>query len=75
MTFSAPRASTAIAAVSAEFLNVVILITQLFEKVPSLHWHAPTGTEPVVAIIQGLALVVFAVLAVSAVRRSACSQA
>ena len=57
-------------AATAEFLNVLVLITQLFEKVPSLHRYAPTGTEPVVAVVQGLALVFFGVLAVSAVRRS-----
>jgi hypothetical protein len=55
---------------AAEFLNVLILITQLFEKVPALHQYAPAGTEPVVAIVQGLASVFFALLAVSAVRRS-----
>lgn len=64
-----------VAAVIAEFLNVLVLITQLFEKVPLLHRHAPTGTEPLVAIVQGLAFIVFTVLAVSAVKRSAWSLA
>jgi hypothetical protein len=54
---------------AAEFLNVLVLIAQLFEKLPTLHRYAPTGTEPVVAF-QGSALVFFATLAVTAVRRS-----
>jgi hypothetical protein len=55
----------------AEFLNVLVLIVQLFEKIPALHALAPKGTEPIVAVTQGVALCVFAVLAVIAMRRSA----
>ena len=59
-----------ISVVIAQFLNVLVLITQLFAKVPTLHRAAPTGTEPVVGATQGLALLVFVVIAVMAVRRS-----
>jgi hypothetical protein len=47
----------------AEALNVIVLVTQLFEKVPALHSYAPTGREPIVAIIQLMTLFLFIVLA------------
>lgn len=53
----------------AEFFNVLVLIVQSFEKIPSLHVLAPKGNEPIVAAMQGLALCIFAVLAVIAMRR------
>jgi hypothetical protein len=59
-----------ILATTAQFLNVLVLITQLFAKFPALHRAAPTGTEPVVGATQGLALLVFFAIAVKAVRRS-----
>ncbi len=55
----------------AEFLNVLVLIVQLFEKVPVLHRYAPKGTEPIVGTIQLIALIFFAILAVTAIRKSA----
>jgi hypothetical protein len=55
----------------AEFLNVFVLIVQSFEKIGALHMFAPKGTEPIVAVTQGVALIVFAVLAWIAIRRSA----
>lgn len=55
----------------AEFLNVFVLIVQSFEKVPILHALAPKGSEPIVAVTQGVALIVFAALAWIAIRRSA----
>jgi hypothetical protein len=57
-------------AVIAQFLNVLVLIAQLFAKIPALHRVAPTGTERIVGATQGLALLVFLVIAVMAVRRS-----
>jgi len=59
-----------ISAVIAQSLNVLVLIAQLFAKVPALHRAAPTGTEPIVGATQGLALLVFLAIAVMAVRRS-----
>jgi CBS domain-containing protein len=55
----------------AEFFNVLVLIVQSFQKIPALHAFAPTGKEPIVAICQGAALVVFAGLAVIAIRKRA----
>src|SRR5580658_7643198 len=37
---------------AAEFLNVLVLIVQVFEKVPALHRYAPKGNEPIVAATQ-----------------------
>jgi hypothetical protein len=54
----------------AEFFNVLVLIVQSFEKIPALHALAPTGKEPIVAVLQGVALLIFAVLAVVAIRRA-----
>lgn len=59
-----------ISAVTAQFLNVLVLITQLSAKFPALHRKAPTGTEPEVGATQGLALLVFFTIAVKADRRS-----
>jgi hypothetical protein len=54
----------------AEFFNVLVLIAQSFQKIPLLHGFAPKGTEPIVAISQGLAFLVLAVLAGVAIRRA-----
>jgi len=53
----------------AEFLNVLVLIVQSFQKVPALHALAPTGKEPIVAVCQLVGLVVFGALAVVGMRR------
>jgi hypothetical protein len=46
----------------AVYLNVFVLVTQLFLKVPALHAlapHAPDNPEPPFAIAQGILLVIF----------------
>ena len=53
----------------AEFFNVLVLIVQVFLKISFAHMFAPKGTEPIVAICQGLAYCVFAALAVIAIRK------
>jgi len=53
----------------AEFLNVLVLIAQSFQKIPPLHTLAPKGNEPVVAVCQGAALLFFGLLAVVAIRK------
>jgi hypothetical protein len=53
----------------AEFLNVLVLIVQSFEKIPALHALAPQGTEPITNVVKGLALVLFVVVAWVAVKR------
>ena len=56
---------------SAEFFNVLVLIAQSFQKIPALHAYAPKGNEPIVAICQGTAFAILAVLAIVAMRKKA----
>ncbi len=58
-----------VTAVISLYLNVFVLIAQLFLKVPALKVLAPTGTEPPFGIAQGLTLLVFIGLGVLAWRR------
>jgi len=51
------------------YLNVFVLVVQLFLKIPSLHELAPKGSEPPFSISQGVVLVLFVVLGTLAVRR------
>lgn len=55
--------------VAALFFNVLVLITQSFEKVPALHALAPNGNEPAFLVAQVLSLAVFAALGTLAFRR------
>ena len=50
----------------ALYLNVFVLIVQLFRKVPALNALAPTQSEPPFAIVQGTVLVVFVVAVIAA---------
>jgi hypothetical protein len=50
--------------VAALYLNVFVLIVQLFLKVPALRALAPTQTEPAFALAQGLNLALFVWLGV-----------
>ena len=50
----------------ALYLNVFVLIVQLFRKVPALNALAPTQSEPPFAIVQGAVLVVFVVAVIAA---------
>lgn len=59
----------AIAAVIALYLNMFVLIVQLFEKVPALKDLAPTQSEPPFQIAQLVVLVVFVALGVQAARK------
>jgi hypothetical protein len=56
-------------AVFALYLNVFVLVAQLFQKVPSLKALAPTQAEPPFAIAQGIVLVLFVALGIAAVRK------
>jgi hypothetical protein len=58
-----------VAAVISLYLNVFVLIVQLFQKVPALHALAPTQAEAPFAISQGAVLLAFVVLGFFAVRR------
>jgi hypothetical protein len=51
------------------YLNVFVLIVQLFQKVPELKALAPTQSEPPFQIAQLVTLALFVVLTILAVRR------
>jgi len=56
----------AIAAGAALYLNVFVLIVQLFRKVPVLIDLAPTGSEPPFVVTQLAVLVLFVVFTIAA---------
>jgi hypothetical protein len=58
-----------VTALLALYFNVFVLIVQLFQKVPTLKALAPTQSEPPFQIAQLVALVLFVVLTILAVRR------
>jgi hypothetical protein len=55
-----------VTAIVAEYLNVFVLIVQLFQKVPALKALAPTQSEPPFLVTQLLALALFVVLTIGA---------
>ena len=63
------RRTYAISSVIALYLNVFILIVQLYEKVPALKAIAPTQSEAPFKITQLITLVVFIVLGILAAMR------
>lgn len=63
------RATYAISAIFAQYLNFVVLILQSFQKVPPLHALAPTLNAPVLLAVQLVTLVVFIVVGIRAVTR------
>lgn len=68
------RRTYAVTSVIAVYLNVFVLIFQLFQKVPALKALAPTQSEAPFKIAQLFVLVLFLVLAVLAVKRSGREQ-
>jgi hypothetical protein len=54
------RATYVWTAVFALYLNVFVLVVQMFLKIPALNQLAPKGNEPPFAITQGIVLVLFA---------------
>jgi hypothetical protein len=58
-----------VCAVTALYLNVLVLIVQSFQKVPPLHVLAPTGSEAPFLVAQAIALLVAAAAGILAVRR------
>ncbi len=63
------RAAYVITASIALYLNVFVLIVQLFRKVPALKALAPTQSEPPFAITQVAVMVIFIVLTIFAVKK------
>jgi hypothetical protein len=62
------RRTYVISSVIALYLNVFVLVVQLFEKVPALHALAPKVSEPPFAITQVIVMVIFIVLGIFAVK-------
>lgn len=58
-----------VTALTALYLNVLVLIVQAFQKVPQLQPLAPTQSEPAFLVAQSVALVLFLVLGTLAVLR------
>lgn len=56
-------------AVFALYLNVFVLVVQLFDKVPALNAMAPTQKEPPFLIAQGATLLAFVALGILALKR------
>lgn len=46
-----------VTALLAQWLNMVVLVVQSYQKIPFLHALAPTGGEPAVLVSQGVVLV------------------
>lgn len=63
------RSIYVIGATLSLYFNMFVLVAQAFLKIPSLHILAPTGTEPPFAIAQGIVLVLFIIIGVTAIRR------
>ena len=63
------RSVYVLSAIVALYLNVFVLIVQLFQKVPALKALAPTQTGSPFLVAQLLTLALFAVLAIMAVFR------
>jgi hypothetical protein len=63
------RRTYVITALAAQYLNVFVLIAQLFMKVPAPHALAPTQTEPPFKLTQLVMLMVFVVLTIAAVKK------
>ncbi|MGA9507815.1 MAG: hypothetical protein WBV55_04115 [Candidatus Sulfotelmatobacter sp.] len=58
-----------VTAAIALYLNVFVLIVQLFEKVPALEAPAPTQEEPLFPAAELIVMATFAALAIVAAKR------
>ena len=63
------RAIYVVSAVLALYLNVFVLVAQIFMKVPAAHALAPTRKEPPFLIAQVVVMVIFVVLGIFAVKK------
>jgi hypothetical protein len=63
------RTGYVVTAMMALYLNVFVLVAQLFLKVPALHALAPQGNEPPFIVAQTVVLAAFIALTVFAVLR------
>jgi len=62
------RTTYAVGVVLATYLNVFVLVAQLFKRIPVLFLLAPTQSEPPFALTQVLVLALFVWLGVGAVK-------
>lgn len=62
-----------VGATLSQWLNVFVLVAQLFQKIPALHRLAPTGAELPFGLGQGVVFVLFVAIAVVAWRRNRAS--
>ena len=63
------RLTYVIGAIFAQYLNVFVLVVQMFQKIPALNKRAPTQKEPPFAVAQLVVLVAFIALGVLAAVR------
>jgi len=63
------RSIYVVTAVLALYLNVFVLVAQIFMKVPAVHALAPTGKEPPFLIAQLIVMALFVVLGIFAVKK------
>jgi hypothetical protein len=63
------RSTYVVTAVLALYLNVFVLVAQIFLKVPAAHALAPTGKEPPFLVVQLIVMAIFIVLGVFAVKK------
>ena len=64
------RKTYLINALFAQYLNVFVLVVQMFQKIPALKALAPTQSEPPFGVAQGLVLVGFLWAGFAAVKRT-----
>ena len=67
--FGAWRLIYVVSAITALYLNVFVLVVQLFQKVPALNALAPTQTEPPFLVAQLSTLIIFVLLTIAAAIR------
>ena len=58
-----------VSAVIALYLNVFVLVAQIFLKVPAVHELAPTGKEPPFLVVQLIVMAIFIVLGIFSVKK------
>lgn len=63
------RPTYVVAALVAQWLNVFVLVAQLFNKVTALRALAPTQSEPPFLIAQTVVMVLFIITGIAALRR------
>lgn len=63
------RSIYVVTAVLALYLNVFVLVAQIFLKVPAAHALAPTGKEPPFLVVQLIVMAIFVVLGIFAVKK------